>query len=83
MRRLKPIDKAKANIERNLANARELFQSRLNEIFSNPSEDWEVKQLGEVCNFVRGPFGGSLKKSCFVSEGYAGIRTKASDTRRL
>ena len=35
------IDKAKANIERNLTNARELFQSRLNDIFSNPSEDWE------------------------------------------
>ena len=34
------IDKAKANIERNLTNARELFQSRLNDIFSNPSEDW-------------------------------------------
>lgn len=43
------IDKAKANIERNLTNARELFQSRLNDIFSNPSEDWEVKPLGEVC----------------------------------
>jgi type I restriction enzyme S subunit len=43
------IDKAKANIERNLTNARELFQSRLNDIFSNPSEDWEVKLLGEVC----------------------------------
>ena len=42
------IDKAKANIERNLTNARELFQSRLNDIFSNPSEDWEVKPLGEV-----------------------------------
>ncbi len=42
------IDKAKANIERNLNNARELFQSRLNDIFSNPSEDWEVKSLGEL-----------------------------------
>ena len=42
------IDKAKANIERNLTNARELFQSRLNDVFSNPSEDWEVKPLGEI-----------------------------------
>jgi len=42
------IDKAKANIERNLTNARELFQSRLNDIFSNPSEDWEVRSLGEI-----------------------------------
>ena len=30
-----------------------------------------VKSLGEVCGFVRGPFGGSLKKECFVADGYA------------
>ncbi len=24
---------------------------------------WEKKRLGEVCEFVRGPFGGSLKKN--------------------
>lgn len=29
------------------------------------------QKLGDVCNFVRGPFGGSLKKDSFVSEGYA------------
>ncbi|GAA4084308.1 restriction endonuclease subunit S [Zhongshania borealis] len=27
--------------------------------------------LGDVCEFVRGPFGGALKKDDFVSEGYA------------
>ena len=32
---------------------------------------WEVKTLGEVCGFVRGPFGGSLKKEIFTSSGYA------------
>ena len=42
------IDKAKANIERNLTNARELFQSRLNDIFSNPSEDWVEQSLDEL-----------------------------------
>jgi len=26
--------------------------------------------LGEICRFVRGPFGGSLKKSMFVESGY-------------
>ncbi len=31
----------------------------------------QLKKFGEVCDFVRGPFGGSLKKSCFVEEGYA------------
>ena len=35
------------------------------------SVDAEEKQLGDVCKFIRGPFGGSLKKSCFVDSGYA------------
>jgi restriction endonuclease S subunit len=42
------IDKAKANAEKNLANAKELFESYLNGIFANPGEDWEEKKLGEV-----------------------------------
>jgi len=32
---------------------------------------WPTKTLGEVCGFVRGPFGGSLKKSVFVEDGFA------------
>ena len=43
------IDKAKANIEQNIINARELFQSKLNEIFSQKGEGWEEKKLKEVC----------------------------------
>ena len=43
------IDKAKANIEKNIANAKELFQSKLNEIFSQRGDGWEEKTLGEVC----------------------------------
>lgn len=31
----------------------------------------EWKTLGEVCKFVRGPFGGAIKKDCFVPSGYA------------
>lgn len=30
-----------------------------------------IKKLGELCDFVRGPFGGSLKKNCFKEDGYA------------
>lgn len=30
-----------------------------------------IKPLGDICTLVRGPFGGSLKKECFVSDGYA------------
>jgi type I restriction enzyme, S subunit len=43
------IDKAKANIERNIQNSEELFQSKLNEIFSQRGECWEEKPLKEVC----------------------------------
>ena len=34
-------------------------------------KNWERKKLGELCGFVRGPFGGSLKKNIFKPEGYA------------
>lgn len=34
-------------------------------------EGWEWVQLGSVCDFVRGPFGGSLKKEIFKSSGFA------------
>jgi type I restriction enzyme S subunit len=33
--------------------------------------EWKNKQLDSLCKFVRGPFGGALKKEIFVKEGYA------------
>jgi type I restriction enzyme M protein len=33
-------------------------------------EEWEEVDLSEFCGFIRGPFGGSLKKEIFVKEGY-------------
>lgn len=65
------IAKAKENAERNLKNAKELFESHLQSVFENKGKDWEEKTLGEVCQFVRGPFGGSLKKSIFKPNGFA------------
>lgn len=32
---------------------------------------WDTARLGTICNFVRGPFGGALKKEIFVRDGYA------------
>jgi type I restriction enzyme S subunit len=34
-------------------------------------EDWEEIELDHLCKFVRGPFGGALKKEIFVKEGFA------------
>lgn len=64
------VAKAKENAEKNLQNAKELFESYLQSVFANPGKDWEEKKLGDVCDFVRGPFGGSLKKNIFKKEGY-------------
>ncbi len=45
------INRAKANIEKNIQNAKELFQSKLNQVFSEKGEGWEekrIKDLGKV-----------------------------------
>jgi type I restriction enzyme S subunit len=48
------IDKAKANAERNLQNARELFESYLTGVFEQKGEGWEEKRLGDTCIVERG-----------------------------
>ncbi|MEZ7890635.1 MAG: restriction endonuclease subunit S [Candidatus Wallbacteria bacterium] len=48
------IEKAKENAEKNLKNAREIFESYLQNIFDNAGEGWEIKKLGEVCIVERG-----------------------------
>ena len=48
------IDKAKANAVKNLENAKELFQSKLNDIFSQKGEGWVEKKLLDVCSLKSG-----------------------------
>ena len=43
------IDAAIANTQQNLANARELFESYLNNVFTQKGDGWVEKSLGEVC----------------------------------
>jgi len=47
------IDRLKANAEKNLANAKELFQSALDEVM-RAKKGWEEKSLGEVGDFKNG-----------------------------
>jgi type I restriction enzyme S subunit len=59
------IATAKVNAERNLQNARAIFKSYLQSVFSQWGEGWPTKQLGDVCDFQ----GGSQPpKSEFVYE---------------
>ena len=64
------IDKATAASESKSANADLLVKGTITTLIRKFSEDCFVK-FGDICNFVRGPFGGSLKKSIFVEKGYA------------
>ncbi|MGB5917569.1 restriction endonuclease subunit S [Arcobacter sp.] len=74
----KSIEKAKTNIEKNIQNSKELFQSRLTEIFSQKNDDWEEKKLEELANdkkaIVSGPFGSNLKVADYRDSGVPIIR---------
>ena len=48
------IAKAKANAEQNLKNAKELFESYLQEVFENKGEGWEARVLSEICEVKDG-----------------------------
>lgn len=48
------IAKAKANTEKNLQNAKELFESYLQNVFENKGEGWEEKCIEDVAKVVNG-----------------------------
>jgi len=72
------ISQSKENAEKNLKNAKELFESYLEEIFLNPKENWEEKKLEELSKkknaIVSGPFGSNLKVKDYIDEGIPLIR---------
>ncbi|EKO3468180.1 restriction endonuclease subunit S [Vibrio fluvialis] len=48
------IDQARANTEQNLQNARELFDSYLQQVFSESGDDWEETNLGAISELKNG-----------------------------
>jgi len=67
------IDQAKANVERNLQNAKELFQNQLNQIFSQKGEGWVEKKLGDekLLKIIDGDRGKNYpKKTDFFNKEY-------------
>ena len=64
------ISQTVANAEKNLANARELFESYLNNVFTQKDEGWVEKELGDFTKSIStGPFGSLLHKSDYVTKG--------------
>ena len=81
------IDKAKANAEQNLKNAKELFESYMQGVFGEEPhtktprrEGWEMKKLGDICEIVGG--GTPSKKNLKFYEGnihWATVRDMKSE----
>ena len=64
------INKAMANTERNLANARGLFESHLNDVFTQNTVGWVETTIGQATGGVfTGPFGSLLHKSDYIANG--------------
>lgn len=48
------ISTAKANTEKSLQNAREVFESQLDTLFEKGGKNWLQKRLGDLCEIARG-----------------------------
>jgi len=67
---------AKANAENNLKNARAIFESELDAIFTREGKEWEQKKLGDVCEFENGDRGKNYpNRSEYVESGIPWINT--------
>ncbi len=74
------IDKAIENTEKNLANAREIFESYLNSIFINKGDDWVEKKLGDVCHVIGGGTPSKQNQEFYTGKIYwATVRDMKSD----
>ena len=58
-----------AELTAELTARKEQYEYYRNELFNKSIG--KKTTLGDICKFVRGPFGGSLKKEIFVKSGYA------------
>ena len=64
------IERTKSNAEQNLKNARELFDSYLQNIFENKGKGWEEMKLNDVCKIGDGNYSSKYPKaSDFISNG--------------
>ena len=74
------INLAVANAEKNLANARELFESYLNNVFTQKGDGWEEKLLSSTCIVERGSSPRPIKQ--FLTDDADGVNwIKIGDTK--
>jgi len=76
------ISLAVGNAEKNLANACELFESYLNNVFTQKGEGWEEKLLSSVCIVERGSSPRPIKS--FLTDDPNGVNwVKIGDTKGI
>jgi type I restriction enzyme S subunit len=67
---------AKANAEKNLQNARALFESHLQSVFTQRGPGWVERNLGDVCEFENGDRGKNYpNRNEYVESGIPWINT--------
>ncbi len=66
---------AAANAERNLQNARDLFESHLAEVFSRRGEGWVERRLDSLCREITVGFVGSMARE-YVPSGVTFLRSQ-------
>lgn len=69
------IDEARANIEQNITNAKELFQSKLNQMITRSGDGWRSSKVNELSDSDRGITYGVIKLGDHVPDGVPCLRT--------
>jgi type I restriction enzyme S subunit len=70
------IDKAIENTEKNLKNARDLFDSYLNKVFSDKGEGWKERKLKELCKTFHQGLNTAGEKIKFYESGFPIIQAR-------
>ena len=74
------IDQAKANIEQNIVNAKELFQSKLDEVFSQKGDGWMDSRLQDICEKITD---GTHQTPTYFESGYIFLSSKNVTTGKI
>lgn len=77
------IEKAKENAEKNLQNSKELFESYLQNTFTNPEKKWKEKTLGEVCDDLLQGINTTTDKTVFMETGIPILQAKEIGENKL
>ena len=73
------IATAKANAEKNLQNARAIFESHLQSVFTQRGPGWVEKPIGELCERLHQGLNTAGEKVKFYDSGYPIIQTRNID----